>query len=139
MCRSWSGLRALTSLGEAEFLHNEVPGVEVPTEIFQRMGDAEAGGTGAAVAEGVRIAVEVFERSGWWWPELTSALRRTISTERSRYWPASELPVRAGYGLGQVTGRAGLRGSIPVGWPGADPRQTPLRSSTLARRSCTRR
>ena len=55
------GLRALTSLGEAEFLHNEVPGVEVPTEIFQRMGDAEAGGTGAAVAEGVRIAVEVFE------------------------------------------------------------------------------
>ncbi len=55
------GLKPLTSVGEAEFLHNEVPGVAVPTDIFQRMGDAEADGTGAAVAEGVRIALEVFE------------------------------------------------------------------------------
>ena len=55
------GLKPLTSVGEAEFLHNEVPGVELPEQIFQRMADAEAGGAGAAVAEGVRIALEVFE------------------------------------------------------------------------------
>ncbi len=55
------GLKPLTSVGEAEFLHNEVPGVEVPAEIFQRMTDAEAGGAEAALAEGVRIALEAFE------------------------------------------------------------------------------
>ena len=55
------GLKPLTSVGEAEFLHNEVPGVELPEQIFRRMADAEAGGAGAAVAEGVRIALEVFE------------------------------------------------------------------------------
>ncbi len=56
-----AGLRPLTSLGEAEFLHNEVPGIEIPDEYRRRMREAETAGSEAAVAEGVRIALEVFE------------------------------------------------------------------------------
>jgi homocysteine S-methyltransferase len=55
------GLRPLTSLGEAEFLHNEVPGIELPDTILKRMEDADARGADAPLAEGVQIAVEVFE------------------------------------------------------------------------------
>ena len=55
------GLRPLTSLAEAEFLHNEVPGIELPKGVLQRMEDADARGVEAASAEGVQIAVEVFE------------------------------------------------------------------------------
>ena len=57
------GLRPLTSLGEAEFLHNEVPGIEVPEEVRQRMEAAEVVGSEAAVAEGVRIALDAFEET----------------------------------------------------------------------------
>ncbi len=56
-----AGLRPLASLVEAEFLHNEVPGIEVPDEYRRRMEEAEADGAEAAVAEGVRIALEAFE------------------------------------------------------------------------------
>ena len=56
------GLRPLSSLGEAEFLHNEVPGIEIPVETLKRMEDAHARGPEAAVTEGVRIAIEVFEQ-----------------------------------------------------------------------------
>jgi len=55
------GLRPLTSLGEAEFFHNEVPGIELPETILRRMEDADARDTAAASAEGVQIAIEVFE------------------------------------------------------------------------------
>ncbi len=54
-------LRPLTSLREAEFLHNEVPGVHIPEEIMSRMSEAEQDGEEAARAEGVNIALEVFE------------------------------------------------------------------------------
>ena len=56
-----ASLRPLTSLREAEFLHNEVPGVHVPEEIMNRMADAERDGEEAARAEGVKVALEVFE------------------------------------------------------------------------------
>ena len=56
-----ASLRPLTSLREAEFLHNEVPGVHIPEEIMTRMAGAEQDGEEAARAEGVNIALEVFE------------------------------------------------------------------------------
>ena len=56
-----ASLRPLTSLREAEFLHNEVPGVHIPDEIMSRMSEAEQDGEEAARAEGVNIALEVFE------------------------------------------------------------------------------
>ena len=56
-----ASLRPLTSLREAEFLHNEVPGVHIPEEIMSRMVEAEQDGEDAARAEGVNIALEVFE------------------------------------------------------------------------------
>jgi homocysteine S-methyltransferase len=53
------GLLPLASYRNAEFLHNEVPGMSVPAEIRERMRRA---GTGAAArAEGVRIAQETLE------------------------------------------------------------------------------
>ena len=56
-----ASLRPLTSLREAEFLHNEVPGVHIPEEIMNRMADAERDGEEAARAGGVKVALEVFE------------------------------------------------------------------------------
>jgi homocysteine S-methyltransferase len=56
-----ASLRPLTSLREAEFLHNEVPGVHIPDEIMARMAEAESKGEESARAEGVKIALEVFE------------------------------------------------------------------------------
>ena len=56
-----ASLHPLTSLREAEFLHNEVPGVHIPEEIMSRMAEAESNGEEAAKAEGVKIALEVFE------------------------------------------------------------------------------
>jgi len=50
------GLLPLASYRNAEFLHNEIPGMQIPEEIRSRM---KAAGTGdAARAEGVRIAQE---------------------------------------------------------------------------------
>jgi homocysteine S-methyltransferase len=51
------GLLPLASFRNAEFLHNEVPGMQVPESIRDRMRKA---GTGAAArSEGVRIAREM--------------------------------------------------------------------------------
>ena len=56
-----AGLRPLTSLREAEFLHNEVPGIYLPDTVLSRMAEATASGPSAAKEEGVRIALETFE------------------------------------------------------------------------------
>ncbi len=56
-----ASLRPLASLREAEFLHNEVPGVHIPAGIMSRMADAERVGEEAARVEGVKIALEAFE------------------------------------------------------------------------------
>jgi homocysteine S-methyltransferase len=54
-----AGIWPLTSLRNAEFLANEVPGVEVPPEIIERMRRAQSHGAAAARAEGVAIAAEM--------------------------------------------------------------------------------
>jgi homocysteine S-methyltransferase len=56
-----AGIWPLTSLRNAEFLANEVPGVAVPDSVVQRMKSAQRGGRKAAEAEGLQIALEVFE------------------------------------------------------------------------------
>jgi homocysteine S-methyltransferase len=57
-----AGIWPLTSLRNAEFLANEVPGVHVPPEVLDRMRGAQAHGSDAARAEGTAIALEVYER-----------------------------------------------------------------------------
>jgi homocysteine S-methyltransferase len=49
----------LSSLREAEYLSQEVPGVRVPESVLARMEAAEAAGPESARAEGLKIAVEV--------------------------------------------------------------------------------
>ena len=56
-----AGLWPLTSLRNAEFLANEVPGVDVPEAVLQRMADAESRDSASARDEGVKIALEAFE------------------------------------------------------------------------------
>ena len=51
------GMWPLVSYRNAEFLNNEVPGVEVPTVLLERMRKAEDGA--AALREGVKIAREM--------------------------------------------------------------------------------
>jgi len=53
---------ALVSVRNAEFLANEVPGVSVPEEIIARMRRANDKSKEHAVAEGIAIAREMFER-----------------------------------------------------------------------------
>ena len=55
-----ASLRPLTSLREAEFLHNEIPGIQIPDRVLARIANAEARGEDAARAEGVSIAMEAF-------------------------------------------------------------------------------
>ncbi len=55
-----AGIWPLVSLRNAEFLANEVPGVSVPDTVLARMRRATEGGKEAALAEGVRIAREMF-------------------------------------------------------------------------------
>ena len=50
------GILPLASHRNAEFLHNEVPGMSIPAEYRERM--AKVGGGPAARAEGIRIAQE---------------------------------------------------------------------------------
>jgi methionine synthase I (cobalamin-dependent)/5,10-methylenetetrahydrofolate reductase len=54
-----AGIWPLTSLRNAEFLANEVPGVEVPPPIIDRMRKAQEHGSAAAREEGVAIAAEM--------------------------------------------------------------------------------
>lgn len=51
----------LSSLRNAEFLANEVPGVEVPAGVIERMRRAQELGSAAARAEGIAIASEVID------------------------------------------------------------------------------
>lgn len=53
------GIWPLVSLGNAEFLANEVPGVSIPREILHRMKQASEHGREACLAQGVAIAREM--------------------------------------------------------------------------------
>jgi methionine synthase I (cobalamin-dependent)/5,10-methylenetetrahydrofolate reductase len=57
-----AGIWPLVSFRNAEFLANEVPGVVVPAEVLERMRKAQDKGKEAALAEGVKIAREMFQR-----------------------------------------------------------------------------
>src|SRR6266704_636839 len=57
-----AGIWPLLSLRNAEFLANEVPGVSVPEAVLARMRKAQEKGKDAALAEGVAIAREMFQR-----------------------------------------------------------------------------
>ena len=57
-----AGIWPLVSLRNAEFLANEVPGVVVPPEVLERMRRAQDKGKEAALAEGVKIAREMFQQ-----------------------------------------------------------------------------
>jgi methionine synthase I (cobalamin-dependent)/5,10-methylenetetrahydrofolate reductase len=54
-----AGLWPCVSLRNAEFLANEVPGIDVPERVLARMRQAEERGADAALAEGIAIAREV--------------------------------------------------------------------------------
>jgi len=56
-----ASLWPLTSLRTAEYLANEVPGVQVPATVLERMRAAQTRGREAAAAEGLAIAREVLE------------------------------------------------------------------------------
>ena len=51
----------LSSLRDAEYLSQEVPGVQVPESVLARMEAADAAGPESAQSEGLRIAMEVVE------------------------------------------------------------------------------
>ena len=53
-----AGIWPLVSFRNAEFLHNEVPGVEVTPEILERMRAASEKGKEEAREEGIKIARE---------------------------------------------------------------------------------
>jgi len=55
-----AGIWPLTSLKNAEFMNNELPGVEVPAHVMDRM--RSAGGGEAAMKEGVAIAGEILAK-----------------------------------------------------------------------------
>ena len=55
--RSWPAIMPLESLRHAEFMANEVPGVQVPDAVVERMRRAE--NDGRAAAEGILIAREL--------------------------------------------------------------------------------
>src|SRR5881296_4031955 len=57
-----AGIWPLISLRNAEFLANEVPGVSVPESVLARMRRAQEKGKEAALAEGVKIAREMFQQ-----------------------------------------------------------------------------
>ena len=57
-----AGIWPLVSVRNAEFLANEVPGVSVPEDIIARMRRANDKSKEHAVAEGIAIAREMFER-----------------------------------------------------------------------------
>jgi homocysteine S-methyltransferase len=57
-----AGIWPLVSHRNAEFLANEVPGVTVPDEIIARMRRANEQSKEHAVAEGIAIAREMFDR-----------------------------------------------------------------------------
>ena len=56
-----AGIWPLTSLTNAEFLANEVPGVVVPEPVVERMRQADQKGPDAARAAGIAIAREVVD------------------------------------------------------------------------------
>jgi methionine synthase / methylenetetrahydrofolate reductase (NADH) len=99
------GILPLASHRNAEFLHNEVPGMAIPAEYRERM--ARVGGGPAARAEGIRIAQEALAavkhrvHGAYVMPpfnRVDSALA-VLEVARDRWRPAAE-PLRTAAGAG---------------------------------------
>ena len=114
-----AGLWPLSSLREAEYLANEVPGVTVPERVLRRMAEAEQEGEEAARETGLRILDEVLEEiypavqgihvtSSWRDPEPALQVVRSVRE-------------RNGDG-GRTGGRAGEGNPPKKGAPAADER-----------------
>jgi homocysteine S-methyltransferase len=73
----------LTSLRDAEFLNNELPGAPVPEPIMERMRSADA--AGRAPDEGMKIALEILDAVT---PLVEGVL---LAAPQGRYEVASEL------------------------------------------------
>lgn len=104
-----AGLWPLDSVRTAEFLHNEIPGVQVPAGVVERMRDAEAQGADAALETGVQIAVEAATR-------VRDRIRGIhVSSPRGRLELALEVVRRLrGLGLSAAAGPvAGSRVRVP--------------------------
>ncbi|HEX3763882.1 MAG TPA: methylenetetrahydrofolate reductase, partial [Kofleriaceae bacterium] len=98
------GILPLASHRNAEFLHNEVPGMSIPAEYRERM--ARVGGGPAARAEGIRIAQEALAavkhrvQGAYVMPpfnRVDSALT-VLEVVRDRWKPAAELLRSTGAG-----------------------------------------
>ena len=85
-----AGIWPLTSLRNAEFLANEVPGVHVPPAVIERMRLAQEQGTAAARAEGVAIAAEMVEAI----KDLVQGVQ--VTAPAGRIGPALEVLVKSG-------------------------------------------
>ncbi len=59
-----AGIWPLVSLRNAEFLANEVPGIQVPDEVLARMRRASEKGGDHPIQEGIAIARETWEALG---------------------------------------------------------------------------
>jgi len=75
------GLWPPSSLENAEFLAHEVPGVDVPLEMLERMERAQKRGAEAAAREGVAVAREVLEAIR---PHVAGALISTPGNDVDR-------------------------------------------------------
>jgi methionine synthase / methylenetetrahydrofolate reductase(NADPH) len=99
------GILPLASHRNAEFLHNEVPGMGIPAEYRERM--ARVGSGPAARAEGIRIAQEALAavkhrvQGTYVMPPFNrvDAALAVLEVARDRWQPAGE-PVRAAVGSG---------------------------------------
>jgi len=113
------GILPLASHRNAEFLHNEVPGMGIPAEYRERM--ARVGGGPAARAEGIRIAQEALAavkhrvQGTYVMPpfnRVDSALA-VLEVARDRWQPSTGEPVTGVAGMAGVAGVPHVIGRRP--------------------------
>ncbi len=108
------GILPLASARNAEFLHNEVPGMSIPSEIRARMARAGAGPT--ARAEGIRIAQEALSAvqarvaGAYVMPPFNrvDAALAVLEVVRGR-WRATPAPFDSARPFDSAQGRSALR------------------------------
>ena len=101
------GILPLASHRNAEFLHNEVPGMAIPAEYRERM--ARVGGGPAARAEGIRIAQEALAavkhrvQGAYVMPPFNrvDAALAVLEVARDRWSPSAPRPGAPGAGAGR--------------------------------------
>ena len=108
------GLLPLASYRNAEFLHNEVPGMQVPEAVRERM--RKAGSGAAARKEGVAIAREMLAAVRRASQARTSCRRSSATSWRSRWSTASSIDERGARRARSRSSRAD--GGVVVPRPG---------------------